>query len=466
MPRRACRRAVSRARLAVPAQPATRRIIIAVQARIHRSITLVLLLAAACVALVAGQPERAAPPSLLIRNVTLWDGTGGPSRPGVDVFVRDGRVASVGAGLTERAELTLDGEGLWLLPGLTDAHVHLSGMPWAERTAQLKRVLQGGVTALYDVASDLRNTSDLARAALVGEIDAPTIYYAALFAGPPFFTDPRVIATTRGYARPGDAPWNREIAPDTDLVRAVAEARGAGATSIKLYAALDAPTVKRIGEEAARQDVRLIAHATVFPAKPSDLVAAGVKYLAHSAYLVWEGMPPSTDFSKRARGDFESVPVDGPAMTKLLQAMKDNDVALNPTLWIFAEGPASRDELSAARTKWMFAVTRRAQDMGVTLAAGVDSLMTAGEPLPMLHKELEVMVNGAGLTPAQALIAATRGAAHAIGVDNQRGTVEPGKVADLLLVAGDPTADIRNTRNIRYVIKDGRIVHTARPGAR
>jgi imidazolonepropionase-like amidohydrolase len=160
------------------------------------------------------------------------------------------------------------------------------------------------------------------------------------------------------------------------------------------------------------------------------------------------------------------VPVDGPAITKLLQAMKDNDVALNPTLWIFAEGPASRDELSAARTKWMNAVTKRAQDMGVTLAAGVDSLLTAGDPLPMLHKELEVMVNGAGLTPAQALIAATRGGAHAIGVDEQRGTIEPGKVADLLLVAADPTADIRNTRNIRYVIKDGRIVHTARPRTR
>jgi imidazolonepropionase-like amidohydrolase len=186
-----------------------------------------------------------------------------------------------------------------------------------------------------------------------------------------------------------------------------------------------------------------------------------VKYLAHAAYLVWEGMPPSSDFSKRARGDFASVPVDGPAMTKLLQAMKQNDVALNPTLWIFAEGPGSKDEVSASRTKWMNAVTRRAQEIGVTIAAGVDRLMTPGDPLPMLHKELEVMVTGAGLTPLQAVTAATRGAAHAIGVDDQRGTVAPGQAADLLLVDGDPSVDIRNTRNIRYVIKDGRIVHTA-----
>jgi imidazolonepropionase-like amidohydrolase len=412
-----------------------------------------------CLALAAQQPTPASS-SLLIRNVTLIDGNGGPPRSGADVLVRETRIASVDAAAGDAADVTIDGRGLFLLPGLTDAHVHLSGMPWAERAAQLKRVLQGGVTALYDVASDLRNTSDLSRAALVGEIESPSIYYAALFAGPAFFTDPRVVATSRGY-RPGDAPWNREIAADTDLVRAVAEAKGAGANSIKLYAALDGPAVRRIGEEAKRQNVRLIAHSTVFPAKPSDLVAAGVKYLAHAAYLVWEGMPPSSDFSKRARGDFASVPVDGPAMTKLLQAMKQNDVALNPTLWIFAEGPGSKDEVSASRTKWMNAVTRRAQEIGVTIAAGVDRLMTPGDPLPMLHKELEVMVTGAGLTPLQAVTAATRGAAHAIGVDDQRGTVAPGQAADLLLVDGDPSVDIRNTRNIRYVIKDGRIVHTA-----
>jgi hypothetical protein len=406
---------------------------------------------------VAGQPGSASP-SLLIQNVTLIDGSGSVPRAGVDIVIRDGRVASVGPTGRASADLTVDGGGLYALPGLTDAHVHLSGMPWAERAAQLQRVLRGGVTMVYDVASDLRNTSDLARAALVGEIQSPTIYYAALFAGPAFFTDPRVVATSRGY-RPGDAPWNREIAATTDLVRAVAEARGAGATSLKLYAALDGPTVRRIGEEAKRQNVRLIAHSTVFPAKPSDLIAAGVKMLAHTAYLVWEGSPPTPDFPKRARGDFAGVPADGPVMTQLLQSMKDHDVALNPTLWIFAEGHG-KDDMANLRTPWMNTVTKRAQDMGVTIAAGVDSLFDDGDPLPLIHKELEVLVKGAGLTPLQALTSATKGAAHAIGVDDERGTIAAGKIADLLLVDADPSTDIRNTRRIRYVIRDGRIVHS------
>lgn len=410
----------------------------------------------------SSQPLAQHAGSLLVRNITVIDGNGGPPSAGLDVLVRDGRIAAVhatSAAPADTADLTLNGSGLFLLPGLTDAHVHLSGMPWAQRIEQLKRVLQGGVTAVLDVAGDTRTTGDLARAALAGEIESPTIFYSSLFAGPAFFSDPRVVATSLGF-RPGDAPWNRAITPDTDLVRAVAEARGSGANAIKLYAALDGATVRRIGAEARRQKIRLIAHATVFPAKPSDLVAAGVSYLAHSAYLVWEGSPPSSDFTRRARGDFSGVPPDGPVITNLLRSMKEADVALNPTLWIFAEG-SGKDDLSSQRTPWMNTVTRRAQELGVTIAAGVDTLSAPGDPLPKLHSELEVMVTGAGLTPLQAITAATRGAAHAIGVDDTRGTVGVGKVADLLILDANPAADIRNTRRIRYVIKDGRIVHTA-----
>ncbi len=399
--------------------------------------------------------------ALVIRNVSVIDGTGSPARPGLSLVIREGRIAAiVPAGQEPPADLVVNGEGLFAIPGLIDAHVHLSGMPWAQRAEQLERVLRGGVTTVFDMAGDVRDTSHLSRAALTGEILSPGIEYVSLMAGPAFFTDPRVIASSRGYT-PGEAPWNRAITADTDLVRAVAEARGAGARAIKLYAALDAPTVARIGAEAARQEIRLVAHATTFPAKPSDLIAAGVKLLAHTPYLVWEGSPPSQDFPKRARGDFAGVPADGPVMTRLLQSMKDRGVALNPTLWIFAEGPA-KDDLAALRTPWMNTVTKRAQEMGVTLAAGTDTMIQGSDALPMLHKELEAEV-AAGLTPMEALVSATRGAARGIGIDGARGTIEVGKTADIVLTDANPADDIRNTRRIRYVIKDGRLVHQTQP---
>lgn len=418
------------------------------------SLALVILGAAQAPTVVAS--PRAA---LVIRNVAVVDGTGTPARPAMSVVVREGKLAAiVAAGQEPAADLVIDGEGLFAIPGLIDAHVHLSGMPWAQRAEQLERVLRGGVTTVFDMAGDVRDTSHLSRAALTGEIDSPSIEYVSLMAGPAFFTDPRVIASSRGY-KAGDAPWNRVITADTDLVRAVAEAKGAGARAIKLYAALDAPTVARIGAEATRQEIRLVAHATTFPARPSDLVAAGVKMLAHTAYLVWEGSPPSPDFPKRARGDFAGVPADGPVMTALLRSMKDKGVALNPTLGIFADGPA-KDDLASVRTPWMNTVTRRAQEMGVTIAAGTDSMIQGSESLPGLHRELEAEV-AAGLTPMQALVSATLGAARGIGIDAVRGSLQAGKAADIVLTEANPADDIRATRRIRYVIKNGRIVHQA-----
>jgi imidazolonepropionase-like amidohydrolase len=267
------------------------------------------------------------------------------------------------------------------------------------------------------------------------------------------------VAASRGF-RSGEAPWNRQITPETDLVRAVAEAKGAGATFLKLYAALDSVMVTRAIVEAHRQGLRVMAHATTFPGKPSDLVAAGVNILTHAAYLVWEGSPRSTEFPKRARGDFGAVAPDGPVMDGLLRAMHDRDVALNPTLWIFASGPG-RDSLAGTRTPWMNRVTQRAQQLGVTIVAGTDAFVDAErDPLPLLHRELEALV-AAGLTPMEALVAATRGAAHAIGVGDLRGTLRAGTLADIVLLAADPSADIRGTRQIRYVVKDGRIVFTA-----
>ncbi len=427
---------------------------------VRRRIPLLFAVLLAGGAATAQSPARVTS-TLLVHDVTVLDGTGGSPQTHVDVLLRDGRIEQVTAVRGQespRADLTVNGVGLFAIPGLFDAHVHLSGAPLANRVDELRRTVCGGVTGVFDLAGDLRETSDLARMAIADEITAPAIYYAALVSGPAFFSDPRVVASSLGF-RPGDAPWAKAVTPETDLVRAVAAARGTGARALKLYAALDAPTVRRIADEGRRQEMRLVAHGTVFPAKPSDLVAAGVNMLAHVAYLVWEGSPASDDFTKRATGDFAHVPPGAPAIERLLVAMREHDVALNPTLWIFERGPASTDAASGLRTPWMNAVTRRAAELGVPIVAGTDDMIgESGERLPTLHRELELMVTAGGLTPMQALVAATRNAARAIGVEATRGTIEPGKGGDLVLLEANPAEDIRNTQKIRFVVKNGKIV--------
>lgn len=417
-----------------------------------------LALVVACAAVVAPLPaqERA---GLVVSDVTLIDGHGGAPREHVSLVIRDGRITAVvpaGAGTPGvAADVTIDGRGLFAVPGLWDSHVHLGADRWERETATLRDALRGGVTTVVDMAGDTRSTGALARAVLAGEIEGPAIHYSALMAGPAFFADPRAVGASLGF-RPGEAPWQQAVTPSTDVARAVARARGTGATVLKLYAALDADAVRRVAAEGGRQGMRVVAHATVFPARPSELVAAGVHMLAHAPYLVWEGSPPTNEFARRGRGDFLGVAADSPAIDRLLVAMRDRGVALNPTLRVFAESTPP-DSLTRARTPWMNAVTRRAAALGVAIVAGTDGLLDRRDSLPGIHRELELLV-AAGLAPMQALQSATRNAARAMGVDEERGTLEPGRVADLLLLDGDPSADIRNTRRIRLVVQGGRLV--------
>jgi len=406
--------------------------------------------------------QRGGPPagngSIVVRDVTLIDGTGAEPQPHVSLIVRDGKIADIVPAGREPAEGTVvDGGGRVAMPGLIDGHVHVTGSTHVNAVDELGRALRGGVTTVWDLAGDARMASELAREEAAGEIPSPTIYYVALMAGPAFFTDPRVVGASRGF-QPGEAPWAQAITSSANIARAVTIARATGAIALKLYAALDADTASRITAEAKRQGLRVVAHAAVFPARPGELVVAGVDLLAHAPYLVWEGSPATDDFTKRADGDFAGVPVESPVIEHLLAIMRDHGVALNPTLWIFAER-RSQDDVAAVRTAWSYAVTKRANSLGISIVAGTDGLTDpARDPLPIIHRELEQLVHGGGLTPMQAIVSATRNVARAMGVDAVRGTLEPGKAADILILDANPLDDITNTRKIHTVIKDGRVV--------
>jgi imidazolonepropionase-like amidohydrolase len=398
---------------------------------------------------------QGAPPPLLIRDVTVVDGPGG-LRVHLDVVLRDGRIESVTptAGEHPFDGRVVEGTGRWLVPGFVDAHVHVGDASREDAERTLRWALEGGVTSLRDMAGDARRLAGLKVSLVTGEIPGPALYYVALLAGPPFLKDPRLVAATEGFG-PGEAPYMIPLDDGTDVARAVAIAKGTGATAIKLYAALDAGLVRTATREAHALGLRVWAHSGIFPAKPVEILDAGVDVVSHAPYVIWEAAPPTPDFTLRARGDFENVPADGEDMGRVVEAMVRNGTVLDPTLFVFDRD--QDDPLARRRLEWGAAFTRRAHAAGVPVDAGTDGIgrPLAGE-LPNVHREMELLVRLAGLTPLEALTAGTMGGARAIGVETRIGSVEVGKDADLVLLEADPTADIRNTRRIVGVIQGGR----------
>lgn len=418
-----------------------------------------------------GAPAQSAtapaePKILAYRGAVLFDGTGGaPSRSGLTIVTRGERIAAVQPDsdpLPEAAEL-IDVAGLYVLPGLIDTHVHLATPPDAEAArAQMRRWLYSGVTAVRGMADDLRSVGELARQARVGEVPSPDIYYAALMAGEGFFKDPRTQAVSAG-AVAGRTPWMQAITADTDLSLAVAMARGTSATGIKIYADLPADLVARIIAEAHRQGVPVWTHAMVYPATPEEVAVAGPDVMSHACILAHQGQAPGDrPVSYASRTPIDRAPFlkgDNPAVQDVLEEMRVQDIILDATVRVYAE----QDRAAAAQGArqplcsgpMVFALTRQAYDAGVAISAGTDGETPDSDAWPALIEELELLQNAVGIPPADVLVAATRTAARATNQTQDMGTIETGKLANLIFVAADPLKDVANLRSLRFTVKRG-----------
>lgn len=408
--------------------------------------------------------------TILLTHATVIDGTGSAPLPDSTVLIRAGRVAAVypaGSRPVPNGARVEDLTGKWIIPGLIDAHVHLPGGNGdaARYRELLSRLLLQGVTGLRDMAGDARVLGYLARQARLDAPGWPDIYYSALMAGPTFFfEDSRVAEASRGVML-GGAPWMRAVDETTDIRMAVAEAKGAGATGVKLYANLSAALVKDIAAEARRQGLLVWTHATVFPAKPSDAVEAGVTTVSHTAYLVWEAAPHiPMDYRTRALGDFTHIRPDDPKIVALLERMKERGTILDATLRVFQQQvDHSSDAMGKGILPWIFAVTRAAHNAGVLVDAGTDSEGPAGQADAgaAVVDEMVLLVERCGFKPEAAIQAATQVSAMAVGQAAERGAVAPGMAADLVVLSADPAADIRNVRKVVEVFKDGRVFRPA-----
>lgn len=400
---------------------------------------------------------------LLLHNLLLIDGRGGPAVAGKAILVRDGRVARIGpladlAAIAPADHRKIDLGGRWVIPGIFETHAHLTPFSQPETVErQLERMIYGGVTAVRDMAGDARQLAELARAALVDERDSPDIYYTASLAGPSFYEgDQRPADASRGLVA-GLVPWQQAVMPETDLPLAIARAKGTGATAIKVYANLDAALVRRITDEAHRQGMQVWAHSMVFPATPLEVVQAGVDGVSHVCRIGFQAVAdPPTQYHHGRVHALDSVLADDPRIAAVFAAMRERGTVLDATLFVYSR-PGPRPPAIACPPQLALALARLAHRAGVTISTGTDFGADPAQPYPAVMQEIEHLVESGVLSPLEAISAATRNGARATGLESTHGTVETGKVADLVVLNADPTKDIRALRQVQLVMKRGQL---------
>jgi imidazolonepropionase-like amidohydrolase len=383
------------------------------------------------------------------RAARVFDGTSEGVIEDATVVVEDGRIAWVGParGLPPDTQ-TVDLGDVTLMPGLVDAHVHLvwdaSAEPHevVERESRALTVLRcaknaalqlrAGVTTVRDLGSTDGLAVEIARAVELGILSGP-----------------RVVAAGRAIAMTGGHGWflGREADGPDAVRRAAREEIKAGASCIKLMASggvyghaeepgspqLTVEEMRPAVEEAHKAGRKAAAHAYSVEAI-NNALEAGVDSVEHGSFV-----------------DRETV-----------ERMREQETYLVPTMSVYAamaeKGPGlGAPEYITRKTAEVLEAGgeafRLALEAGVSVAAGTDC-GAPGHPHGTLPEELRLMVE-AGATPEQALRFGTSAAAELLGLGDEVGALEPGKRADLLAVAGDPTLDIRALREVRLVLRDG-----------
>ncbi|GEM_PF-693102 len=439
------------------------------------------------VTLVAGGVDRAsgegtvaggAPPGpLALTNAVLIDPARGVHQAGMTVLIEGERIGAVFPDGTEalpEGAHVIDLEGRYLIPGLIESHTHLSNVfrqisispgpldPPSRETMYtvLERMLYGGVVAARDMAGDARIFGKATHNILTGERKGPDVFFAALMGGRHFMTNATpVFRSSLGYP-PGEAPWLQTVEADDDPALNVARAAGTGASAIKFYIGVEADLTAALAKEAHRQGLKVWGHAVVFPARPIDVVRAGVDVISHACGLAFQDASvnpanyPEVTPENRPRIDPDQIDPDSPEMAALFEEMVRRGTVFDATLYHHSRPGGSG---SGCTPELAIALVSAAHRAGVIISAGTDTYAPEDDDYPVLHLELERLVDSGVMTPTEALVAGTFNGALALGREDDYGTVEPGKLASLVVLEGDPTVDIRALRTVEAVIKRGRI---------
>lgn len=405
---------------------------------------------------------------LVITNARVIDGSGGVIPDG-NVVVADGRIVSVSAGSAAVPDgaIEIDALGRTLMPGFIDAHRHIINGPenqWlAEQAAdRMREFLEAGFTALQSAGGNPAGQVELKRRINAGELDGPRIVVAT-------FTDLSVPAGSGGgggrggdpartdTARPGFRPTAAADAiSEADVRKAVRDAVAAGVEAMKAVLLVtpggpEEETLAIVADESRRLGIRSITHAT----SVQDTVAAvraGTDVLMHT---------PHTDLLDLATA--RMIAAAGIPMVSTLGVFtptfaEDNQAIRAATG--FDNEPRFRDLLPYPETAepWYSAGQGAVNARLFWNAGGVYAFGTDTTYLPLDTLKQELTALNVMFSRRDIIQILTKNAAAAIGRSEDLGTLQPGKLADMVLIDGNPLAEVYDLLKVVLVVRGGRIV--------
>jgi len=388
-----------------------------------------------------------APTSVIaIVGATLIDGTGGPVVSDSVVVIRGDRVVAVGkrdaVGVPKGAEL-VDAKGLTLVPGLIDSHFHIDG-----DDSLPALYLSHGVTSLRDPGQWIE------------------AYAAARNASAPI---PRLFLCGPHLDSPPPAyPADSFIVRDAEETRlAVNRFVDDGASAIKVYYRLPLALVKVAIETAHARGVPVMGHLEIVDAR--DAIRAGIDGIEHATSFGTALLPLReaekyrqsvlADNNARREGRYKvwnAINLNTLQAAALFKLIVDRGVVVSPTLAVFERQRGDKDtsDVHVRAFKQMEAFVGLAKKAGAKIVVGSHSDVPHAQRGWAYQRELELLVES-GLTPMEALVAGTMENARYFHIADRLGSIETGKLADLVLVDGDPLKDIGNMRRIKRVMLNG-----------
>jgi imidazolonepropionase-like amidohydrolase len=377
--------------------------------------TLIAIAALALSAAACGQvSDNTAVNATVIEHVTVIDPARGEARADQSVVILNGRIRQVAPASEVRAltgERVVDGRRKFLMPGLWDMHARLSG-----DEAAMTRLLAQGVVGVRDMGGDFAVLAESRRRVGDGRLEGPLL----VLAGP----------SLRGARDDADTSTHESWVVRTadDARREVARLASLGVDVVSTDGSLSHDAYLAIAAEARQRKMRVGGRV------PGEVTLVEA---ANAGVVSIDG----PDWMRATPSDLEALARAGVWLTPMLSS----STAASPSTGGESARPLRSIVPDIHRTR-----------VRLLAGSGWSRSAPSASPDTALHDELSAMVS-AGLSPAEALRAATSGAAEFLGITNTHGSIAAGRTADLLLLDADPLADVRNTRRIAAVIKSGRI---------